>query len=319
MAIILVIGILFSLAGLWVAGVFRGGSVVGPGRLGVGVGQDRGGEGVLFGVGLVGLCVWGLGSAGLGYWAGAGEGGVMNAPFIWALVGGYVLGAAVTGLMLMALLPVGRMGRLGVGEYFMVRGGAVRLGSVLGPLPAEGLEAGVGAGGDGNAARWGPRVPVPWWRSVWRGLLGMLLVLPWIYGAQLVTEAVLVRLGIKVDMEHELLKLLHEGGRGVVVAVVVSAVVAAPVFEELLFRGVLQTCLVAVLGRFVSPGQARWGAIVLAAGAFAMMHASWSWPGIFILAVGLGYLYERTGKLSACVVMHAGFNAISVAAAVYGG
>ena len=39
----------------------------------------------------------------------------------------------------------------------------------------------------------------------------------------------------------------------------------------------------------------RWMAIVLASAAFAYLHQLDAMPIIFLLALGLGYVYERTG------------------------
>jgi membrane protease YdiL (CAAX protease family) len=57
---------------------------------------------------------------------------------------------------------------------------------------------------------------------------------------------------------------------------------------------------------------ARWGGILCAALCFAMVHAWWMRPPIFFLAVALGYLYERTGNLWACITVHALFNCSSI-------
>jgi len=54
-----------------------------------------------------------------------------------------------------------------------------------------------------------------------------------------------------------------------------------------------------------------WLAIVFASLLFAMIHPGWMRPGIFVLSLGLGYIYERTGNLWAAITMHALFNSIS--------
>ena len=61
----------------------------------------------------------------------------------------------------------------------------------------------------------------------------------------------------------------------------------------------------------VSPAWASWAAIVVTAALFASVHAMWTWPPIFILAVCLGYAYERTGNLWVPILIHASFNAVS--------
>jgi membrane protease YdiL (CAAX protease family) len=50
--------------------------------------------------------------------------------------------------------------------------------------------------------------------------------------------------------------------------------------------------------------------------AFALLHPMWSWPAIFVLSIGLGYVFERTGNLVSSLVMHMGFNGLNVLLAV---
>lgn len=54
-------------------------------------------------------------------------------------------------------------------------------------------------------------------------------------------------------------------------------------------------------------------AIIITSAIFASLHAG-QWPApipIFILAIGLGVIYQRTGSLIATICMHAVFNGIS--------
>jgi membrane protease YdiL (CAAX protease family) len=62
---------------------------------------------------------------------------------------------------------------------------------------------------------------------------------------------------------------------------------------------------------FVSPAWTGWAAILLTSALFASVHAMWTWPPIFILAVCLGYAYERTGNLWVPILIHAAFNTVS--------
>jgi membrane protease YdiL (CAAX protease family) len=56
---------------------------------------------------------------------------------------------------------------------------------------------------------------------------------------------------------------------------------------------------------------ATWAGILVSAALFTVVHDAWTWPPIFVLAVCLGYAYERTGNLWAPITMHAAFNSIS--------
>lgn len=88
-------------------------------------------------------------------------------------------------------------------------------------------------------------------------------------------------------------------------AFIVLALVVAPVTEEFFFRGYLYGVARKYAGRGV--------AILLMAFLFAAIHMHLSsMPALFCLAVALGIVYEKTGSLWAAMLMHAGFNSISV-------
>lgn len=82
----------------------------------------------------------------------------------------------------------------------------------------------------------------------------------------------------------------------------------APVFEELLFRGMLQTTLRGYLSR-------PWPAIVITAIPFALAHPSMMhWPAMLILGCAFGYAYEKSGSLLRAIFFHAMFNGANVLA-----
>lgn len=108
--------------------------------------------------------------------------------------------------------------------------------------------------------------------------------------------------------EHQSLTFL-EGTSSVWLQVVtaVFAAVIVPVFEELLFRGFLQTSISSATGN-------RWLAIVLTSLLFACLHPVMTHvPALFALSCGLGYAYERSGSLLRPIFMHMLFNGLSVA------
>lgn len=81
--------------------------------------------------------------------------------------------------------------------------------------------------------------------------------------------------------------------------------VLAPVFEELLCRGII---LRGLLTR-MRPG---W-AILLSAALFAVMHGNvWQGFGALVLGALLGYAYYRTGSLFLTMLMHAANNVFSL-------
>jgi len=107
--------------------------------------------------------------------------------------------------------------------------------------------------------------------------------------------------------QHEALKLLTESGAVPLrVLLAIMAVVVAPVVEEMLFRGLFQTAIRSYLRR-------PWPAIVIASLVFASIHEDVShWPSLFVLALGLGYVYEKSGSLLRPIFMHALFNGINI-------
>lgn len=114
---------------------------------------------------------------------------------------------------------------------------------------------------------------------------------------------------------HNTLALLGEPGDPLLKgAMIVSAIVLAPIVEEILFRGAAQQGL-------RKAGLSRCWAIIVASAAFAVVHLGVLADGavasglaaLFALALLLGWLVERTGRLIAPIVAHGAFNAINLA------
>ena len=88
-----------------------------------------------------------------------------------------------------------------------------------------------------------------------------------------------------------------------------TAVVLAPLAEELLFRGILYT-LIKQHGR---PRLALWGTSLL----FGAIHFNLAaLPSLCFLGLVFAWLYERTGNLLAPVTAHVLFNAVNFTAVV---
>lgn len=103
-----------------------------------------------------------------------------------------------------------------------------------------------------------------------------------------------------IDTPYLIVKLLLFGSFGVVV----------PIFEEMLFRGMLQSMIRA---RLRNP----WVAILISSVVFALMHPYWMHlPALFMLSLGMGYAYERSGSLARPIFVHAIFNSASMTAAL---
>lgn len=99
--------------------------------------------------------------------------------------------------------------------------------------------------------------------------------------------------------------MLREGGVSFWVSSVVLTLVLAPFAEEVLFRLVLFESL-----RDVGDANALW----LTSAAFALVHqVPEQIPALFLLGVVLQRARKRSGGLWLPLVIHAGFNAVSIA------
>ncbi len=200
-------------------------------------------------------------------------------------------------------------------------------------------------------------------RDLRRGFVGCLILAPVVYGFYAGVQA------LWPPREHPAVEAIRGQATGLVTLMVaVSAVVAAPLAEELVFRGVLLGWLtrVARAGRgsgtagvlgskpgveegrdealpscptdrssvWAAPGvppeseprpgdgsgssgreAVAWTPNILVSLLFASVHSA-QWPApipLFLLSLGLGWLYQRTGRLGGPVGMHATFNGFSTA------
>ena len=181
-------------------------------------------------------------------------------------------------------------------------------------------------------------------RGLAGGVVGIVFALPIVYCSMVLAELVYQQIGYRHPSEHDLLRAMGETPDAVVkYLAIVAAVVVAPLWEELLFRGHIQTLIRAAMVRVREaavrtqasvptprPGESldylatapelvapprphapeALAATMLTALLFAGVHQPWTWPPIFVLSVCLGIAYERTGNLWVPVVMHASFNAL---------
>jgi len=191
-------------------------------------------------------------------------------------------------------------------------------------------------------------------RGVLFGIGGGMLVIPPLLFASQLMELIYRSVRYQHPTEHPLLRVLGEAPNGWITAtLILGACLLAPVFEELVFRGHLQTLIsraiqsveLAVhklltppeLGLAVDSESADGAApnpvdrlldprhpakssrlppmlaIFITSLLFASVHPLWSFPIIFLLSLALGYAYERTGNLWVPIAMHATFNSVSTA------
>lgn len=91
-------------------------------------------------------------------------------------------------------------------------------------------------------------------------------------------------------------------------AVIVAAVVLAPLWEEIAFRGFLLSALAKSRLGF-------WPAALLSTTLWTLLHVGYSWPGlasVFMAGIGLSWIMLRTGSMRAVVVAHGVINAFAL-------
>lgn len=139
------------------------------------------------------------------------------------------------------------------------------------------------------------------------GIVGIFIAMPFVFVVFNVSHKLWLHYIQEPQSEHELLKALHDNsnGRFVEVGVVLAAVIAAPLFEEMLFRGFIQ-------GGLRRLTNSRWIAVTLSSAMFAAIHDRWTIPPIFVLSLFLGFAYERKQNLWTSTVMHALFNLFNI-------
>ncbi len=142
--------------------------------------------------------------------------------------------------------------------------------------------------------------------------LNLLAAMPAVIGAIILTTIIgKLLLGDKFQMpKHDELKQIIEFSQWHLRALIVfTAVIVVPAYEELMFRGMLQT----LFRSYIRP----WPAIFLASFIFIICHENPEhWLALFALSICLGYTYEKSGSLLRPIFVHMLFNAMSVLAAL---
>lgn len=143
---------------------------------------------------------------------------------------------------------------------------------------------------------------------------GVALLLAWTTGLIVMQISVYYGLDVESVGHDTLVDLLTNFSTAKLMTVILGAVIIAPLMEELLFRGIMQTSLLHVFG------MSRWSAMLYTATMFSVTHA-WVVPWqnlltLLVLGLVFGYLYERTGSLLPPILAHAVFNAANIGIAL---
>jgi membrane protease YdiL (CAAX protease family) len=100
--------------------------------------------------------------------------------------------------------------------------------------------------------------------------------------------------------------LLQEGPARIIL--VATLVVAVPLFEEIVFRGLLQQGIKAQLAAAMPARPARILSIATASVLFTVLHSSPTYLPVFVLSLLLGTAFEKSGRILVPVALHATHN-----------
>jgi uncharacterized protein len=138
-------------------------------------------------------------------------------------------------------------------------------------------------------------------RVVWSGIVTFLVSLPFVYGTAFVWIWLLEAAGLPIEKQDAIDLFLKTKSPGWLTFFGFTAVIIAPLSEELIFR--------AGLFRFFRTRIPRWAALILPACLFATLHRSLaSFGQLVALAIVFSLAYERTGRIGTSMVAHALFN-----------
>lgn len=154
--------------------------------------------------------------------------------------------------------------------------------------------------------------------SALRGVLCFLLFLPVLLGVGMLAPSLweLVTRQEPSQLAHEsLIEMEKQGFNAVSLMILVTAGFFAPVFEETLFRGMVQDGFARIAG---SGRVQTWIAIVLTSVVFTTMHISavgtsyYALAMIFMLSIGCGVTFARRRCVLDSIVVHMLFNMLSL-------
>lgn len=143
------------------------------------------------------------------------------------------------------------------------------------------------------------------------GVIGSIVLVPIVValGTVLGQLVYLMRGSVETTAHSGLAGFVASDDRAMRVLFGVLVVTAAPVAEEVFYRGLVQAA-------FLRATRSAWTAILATSAIFVFMHVPivewYALPALFALSVGLGVAAERTRGLLAPMIIHAAFNLLNL-------
>ncbi|WP_215216532.1 MULTISPECIES: type II CAAX endopeptidase family protein [Candidatus Rhabdochlamydia] len=152
-------------------------------------------------------------------------------------------------------------------------------------------------------------------QDIWMGILAWLISFPIVIGIGQLFDFILYLFFHLESYEQVAVRYLKKSiySPSQLIPALIMITLAAPIIEELLFRG----CLQSYLKRYIKKSLA----IVFSSICFSAFHFSFSQGignvsllfSLFVFALFLGFIYERQGSLFASISLHMTLNIVSVA------
>ncbi len=144
-----------------------------------------------------------------------------------------------------------------------------------------------------------------WPRQLWLVFVALTLALPVMFGLKFLSELFLKKMGWPVEDQRAVELIVAAKSTGMKIYLGFFAVVLAPLAEEFIFRGLLYSGAKKL-------GWPKCGWIMVSL-LFALIHTSAPiFLPLFVFALVLTWLYEKTEGLLAPVIAHSLFNAANL-------
>jgi len=151
-------------------------------------------------------------------------------------------------------------------------------------------------------------------KDLGNALLNYICIIPLVFAASFLTEQIGQYFieNFKIEAHDEITKLATYAENPLLIAAIfINAIIAAPLIEEFIFRGLFQSTIRAHINK-------PWISIALTSILFASVHANpWHWPALFFLSMAIGYSYEKSNSILRPIFIHMIFNAVSISMAYY--